>query len=199
MGLNTHTPTKTKWITWVFSFYFLKFLTNNCIFVLIAECRDGIGGGWMWTPYLCRFFSLCFFSFLFFLRVFSCVRFISLFLAFLFFCLSTHVYLLFFLFLFLFFRAAHRVLLGIFFPVRSLSNPAILSYFSVWFSFYPGQRRQMWQSPSTPSNTLTSQKHFKSWPVIQLVVRWDISHFSTATRNTTEGVGEKRKKWTLWA
>ena len=35
-----------------------------------------------------------------------------------------------------------------------------------------------------------------SWPVIHLVVRWGISHFFMATRNTTEGVREKKKRQT---
>ena len=40
-----------------------------------------------------------------------------------------------------------------------------------------------------------------SWPVIHLVVRWSISHFFMARRNTTEGVREKRTtdKRTIWA
>ena len=52
----------------------------------------------------------------------------------------------------------------------------------------------MWQSPSRPSVLINFSETIMSCPVIHRVVRWGISHFFKATRNTTEGVGEKEQR-----
>ena len=45
-------------------------------------------------------------------------------------------------------------------------------------------------------NTSTSLNHFKSWPVIHLVVPIGVSHSFMATRNTIKGVRKKNKEQT---
>ena len=178
----------------------------------MAECRDGIRGGWMWTPYLCWFLSsffLFFFSsyslfllLLFFKRsLFACrIYFFGFFVLFCFF-LSLRTRLSLVLFPFLHF-IAHRVLFGLSFclldfrPIHSLDLFLFLHFgiISVRFSFYPGQRRQMWYTPSAAPDTSTSLKQYYSWPVIHPVGSdRGITHFLTVTRNTTEGVGEKEQ------
>ena len=52
----------------------------------------------------------------------------------------------------------------------------------------------MWHYPLRPPVLINFFETILSWPVIHLVVRWGISHFFTATRNRTEGVGEKDKR-----
>ena len=117
-----------------------------------------------------------------------------------FFCPSAHVYLSFFLFSS--FRCSH----GLFFffsfffgflSVRSLSNPStpvdsFLFFRQVFFLSW--SRHRMWQYPFAPTPYIIFLKP------IPFIARDSssgfcrgISHFFMATRNTTEGVGEKEQ------